>query len=63
MTQSKRTKPERVAAIVDVLKAHGMRDEDVTEIQTRIDPLLEEETHIHVEGDNTHIHVDVHNEE
>jgi hypothetical protein len=60
MAQS--AKPQRVASIVDALKTHGLRAEDMTAIQATLDPLLidEGEIHIHIEGDDTHIHVDIH---
>jgi hypothetical protein len=56
------TKPKRLATVVEALRSHGMKDEEVASIQARLDPLLVEEgeVHIHVEGDDTHIHVDVH---
>lgn len=55
-------KPHRIAGVIEALRTHGLREEDLTAIQTKIDPLLVEEgeVHIHVEGDDTHIHVDIH---
>ena len=60
MAQSPR-KPKRLSAVVDALRTHGMKDEELASIQARIDPLFEEgEIHIHIEGDDTHFHIDVH---
>jgi hypothetical protein len=56
------SKPKRSAKIIEALRAQGMKDQEVASIQAKLDPLLleEPEVHIHVEGDDTHIHVDVH---
>jgi uncharacterized protein YggE len=58
-------KHKRVGAVIDALKSHGIKEEELATIQTKIDPLLtdEGEVHIHIEGDDTHIHVDVHEAE
>lgn len=55
-------KPKRLNAVIEALKTHGLKDEEVASIQATIDPLLleENEVHIHIEGDDTHIHVDSH---
>ncbi|MGD0297817.1 MAG: hypothetical protein ABSE86_11930 [Bryobacteraceae bacterium] len=53
---------KRLATVVDALKKHGLKDEEVASLQTKLDPLLleEGEVHVHIEGDDTHIHVDLH---
>jgi hypothetical protein len=59
-------KPKRrLAGVADALKKHGMKDEEVATLQTRIDPLLAEEgeIHVHWEGDDTHVHIDIHDYE
>lgn len=55
-------KPKRLTGVLDALKSHGLKDEDVASLRTKIDPLLVEEgeIHVHLEGDDTHIHVDIH---
>jgi hypothetical protein len=59
-------KPTRLAIVIAALKAHGIKEEELDKIQSKIAPLLLVEPEIVAGSNDTHnttnihIHIDVH---
>jgi hypothetical protein len=55
----------RIAAVIELLKASGVKDQHLEELQTRVDSLIDEGIHFHWHGDtggdgvpDTHVDID-----
>jgi len=60
-------KKPRMAAILDLLKASGVKDQHLKELQTKVDALIDDGVHLHWHGDlsgdgvpDTFVDVDTH---
>jgi hypothetical protein len=50
-TSMSESKKPRVAAIIDLLKASGVKDQHLEELQTKVDSLIDDGIHFHWHGD------------